>query len=342
MNVNPNNENDGNLYHTASTSSSPSSNNMQINNMPITPALQVQKSNYTGNDFRNPTQLQSNNHILVNQFSTPATNQPPPSHQLLQATLIPNISEDKQFFRQRAGMPPPPAPLLQPQQLNTPLNQQIPPQMQMQIPNYTNSNDNDQTIQTIGNENEIGSESGENNHYAHYLPPPQPHKKLNTMEIFAFNVAQQQQQQHKNLGGEISSTASSTTSSSSSSATNLIAHQLPQPQRLIPHHHDHHGHHLANDPDLSLNDTDNEDDENSPRGELNGAVATKNKPHQLVKMDFNPINVDHNENKETSLVDLNELDEAQLKQLQQEEEKQQQEYFNIDHLNRFQFLFYFV
>ena len=37
---------------------------------------------------------------------------------------------------------------------------------------------------------------------------------------------------------------------------------------------------------------------------------------------------------ETSLIDLNELDEAQLKQLQAEEEQQQQEYFNIDHLNR--------
>ena len=301
-------------------------------NMSNAPALQIQKSNYAGNDFLNPSQLQTNDHIMVNKFSTPATNQPPPSHQL-QASLIPAISEDKHFFRQRACLLPPPAPPLQPLQFKTPLNQQIRPKMQMQLQNYTNSNENDQTNHTIANENEIGTENGEYNHYAHYLSPSQPIQKLNAMEIFAFNVGQQQ----------ISSTTSSTTStSSSSSATNLIAHQLPQPQRLIPHHHDHHGHHLANDPDLSLNDTDNEDDENSPRGELNGAVATKNIPHQLVKMDFNPINVDHNENKETSLVDLNELDEAQLKQLQQEEEKQQQEYFNIDHLNRFQFLFYFV
>ena len=139
MNVNPNNENDVNLYRTASASSSPSSNIIQINeiNMSKKPALQMQDSNSAGN-----------------QFSTPVTNQPPPSHQLLQATLIPTISENKNFFRQRVVIPPPPAPLLQPHQFQTPLNKQMPPQMQMQLKNYTKSNDNDQTIETIEKENE--------------------------------------------------------------------------------------------------------------------------------------------------------------------------------------------
>jgi hypothetical protein len=370
MNCNTNNENDGNFVY----QTSPSNNNpMQINanNLTNTPAHQIQKPNFNINEFRNPNQIhliQNQNNHMVQQYSTPATNQPPPSHQLLQATLIPTISEDKPFFRQRNGaMPPPIQPPLppsvqaQPQHLQTPLNQnQIPvhkppPPPPLSSQNYLNNNDNDQTIQTITNENELDGEIIENHHhhhhqYAQYLPqqpPPQPHKKLNTMEIFAFNIPQQPQVLG---GGEIpsttssSSTTTSSSSSSSSSATNLIAtHQLPpQPQHLIPHHHDHH--HLANDPDLSLNDTDNEDD-NSPREHLqntNGLVMS----NQLIKMDFvggvnaNNKNNQHmnEENKETSMVDLNELDEAQLKQLQQEEEKQQQEYFNIDHLNRYIYL----
>ena len=48
--------------------------------------------------------------------------------------------------------------------------------MQMQLQNYTNSNENDQTNHTIANENEIGTENGEYNHYAHYLYHLNPFK----------------------------------------------------------------------------------------------------------------------------------------------------------------------
>ena len=289
------------------------------------------------------------NHIanggMLNHFSTPATNQPPPAHHILQATLIPTISEDKQFFRQRVNPnqnPPVPNPQMQ---LQTPINQQIPLQMQLhmhqhqqQTQNYT-ANDNDQTIQTMGQCNE--DEDGEPHnfllqHHHHqqqqqppqpqqhmFLAPPPPHKKLNTMEIFAF-------------GGEASSTAtSSSASSSSSSATNLVAHQQPAPQRLIPHQNDLHGH-LATDPDLSLNETDNEDDR-SPRDHAQSGPAASNKLIIVELGEASSSNqVGRNQlNQEVSMVDLNELDEAQLKQLQLEEAKQQQEYFNVDHLNRY-------
>ena len=42
------------------------------------------------------------------------------------------------------------------------------------------------------------------------------------------------------------------------------------------------------------------------------------------------------------LIDLNELDEEQLKQLQTEEKQQQQKFFNIDHLNRLYFQIQFL
>jgi hypothetical protein len=45
------------------------------------------------------------------------------------------------------------------------------------------------------------------------------------------------------------------------------------------------------------------------------------------------VNIQFKKNQQTSIIDLNELDEAQLKQLQAEEQKEQ-EYFNIEHLNR--------
>jgi hypothetical protein len=42
------------------------------------------------------------------------------------------------------------------------------------------------------------------------------------------------------------------------------------------------------------------------------------------------------------LIDLNELDEEQLKQLQTDEKQQQQKFFNIDHLNRLYFQIQFL
>ena len=131
---------------------------------------------------------------------------------------------------------------------------------------------------------------------------------------------------------------------------------MPQP---APQRHNHHEH-LTDDPDLSLNETDNEDDA------YKHTIAYKPSQVPLIHVEPNTpavgttgygtpytnggvqLEFSANESQakkdsllpkpvmceETSIIDLNELDEAQLKQLQVEEEKQQQEYFNIDHLNR--------
>ena len=114
---------------------------------------------------------------------------------------------------------------------------------------------------------------------------------------------------------------------------------MPPP---APQSHNHHEH-LTDDHELSLNETDNEDDNyKAPNGHQN--QYKPNVEPQTPNNNF-PISYGNNgvqlefsesidKKKETSIIDLNELDEAQLKQLQAEEEKQQQEYFNIDHLNR--------
>jgi len=106
---------------------------------------------------------------------------------------------------------------------------------------------------------------------------------------------------------------------------------MPPP---APQSHNHHEH-LTNDHDLSLNETDNEEENhhhNEPQTPINNNNVNKYLPGGL-QLEFAETPMNRNSN-EKSIIDLNELDEAQLKQLQAEEEKQQQEYFNIDHLNR--------
>ena len=139
-----NNENEANPY------ASPI--NMLMNQVAQTPAAlkPVQASNF--GDFRNPAPPPPLQGHHLAQYSTPASNQAPPlSQQMLQATLIPTIAEDKQMFRHRANLNS-----MQQQQ------QQIQQQMQLQMqtpkdqklvaqnqpPNYqigNNMNDNDQT-----------------------------------------------------------------------------------------------------------------------------------------------------------------------------------------------------
>ena len=107
----------------------------------------------------------------------------------------------------------------------------------------------------------------------------------------------------------------------------------PAPQSLI-----------QNDHELSLNETDNEEDTFKPKVPIaafgNGVQleftksvsnATDNHKTNGVQNGVTTMSAMY---EETSIIDLNELDEEQLKQLQLEEEKQQSEYFNIEHLNR--------
>lgn len=126
------------------------------------------------------------------------------------------------------------------------------------------------------------------------------------------------------------------------------------PPPAMPQSHNHHEH-LTDDHELSLNETDTEDDHQTaantnknnqykqaepqtpnfpmPAYGNNGVQDNvKADPKKLVNKNLAGLN--SKQPQETSLIDLNELDEAQLKQLQAEEEQQQQEYFNIDHLNR--------
>lgn len=126
---------------------------------------------------------------------------------------------------------------------------------------------------------------------------------------------------------------------------------MPPP---APQSHNHHEH-LTNDHELSLNETDTEDDNGyknnnlepqTPINNFNPMAAYANggiqlefsengeKNAQKISNENNNLGKKKQQCEETSIIDLNELDEAQLKQLQAEEEKQQQEYFNIDHLNR--------
>lgn len=124
---------------------------------------------------------------------------------------------------------------------------------------------------------------------------------------------------------------------------------MPPPAPQIRNHHDH----LTNDHELSLNETDNEEDQVAAGHRTfnptnpNLEPQTPNNFPLNAYTDAGGVQLEFSENneknapkkkkgsyEEMSIIDLNELDEAQLKQLQAEEEQQQQEYFNIDHLNR--------
>ena len=204
---------------------------------------------------------------------------------MLQATVIPNVQEDKLFYRQRAM--PNGAKIPEPNDPNY-INKYQPP-------NYIDNN-NDTVQQINENDDDIEPQTDHfNKNYAHL-------KQHQFMERFAV--------------------------------PNKL---MPQPQVLSPH--EQHVH-LANDPDLSLNVSDNED-ENSPRENL-----IPNKPISIglgVQLEYAVANANsdklglavgqQNRLEEGSMLDLNELDELQMKQLKIDEEKLQNEYFNFDTLN---------
>jgi len=107
---------------------------------------------------------------------------------------------------------------------------------------------------------------------------------------------------------------------------------MPPPAPQSHNHHDH----LTNDHELSLNETDTEEENhhhhNEPQTPVNNNINNKFLAGGI-QLEFAETPVAKHNN-EKSIIDLNELDEAQLKQLKAEEEKQEQEYFNIEHLNR--------
>jgi hypothetical protein len=170
-----------------------------------------------------------------------------------------------------------------------------------------------------------------------------------------------------------SSSSSSTAATVASTATQLMPNPIPQRLMTAEISHDPHEH-LTNDHELSLNETDNEDmdlehqqqqqqqqhnyhvlhrkdayiDPVTPittvnSNNLNINSAANSKPYTYgngIQLEFsgggNQI-ADEKPKKyeqETSVIDLNELDEEQLEQLKMEEDKQQKEYFNMDNLNR--------
>ena len=111
----------------------------------------------------------------------------------------------------------------------------------------------------------------------------------------------------------------------------MPAAMIPQP---VPHNVNHP--HEQFDHELSLNETDNEEEFKPKKAPIvtafsNGVQMEFVKNSEVVNTNNNQGNPAY---EETSIIDLNELNEEQLKQLQAEEEKQQSEYFNIDHLNR--------
>lgn len=156
---------------------------------------------------------------------------------------------------------------------------------------------------------------------------------------YALIQQQQQQQQQQNLMPHHSKLHSMDRFSMRSNQLppQLIQQQQPQQQ------HNHHEQLLENDHELSIeNGSDDQDDQDERarpvvRNRLMPDESNLKTPtNKLIQIDFN-----HEANKndqlmdDYGLVDLKELDENQLKQLKAEEEKQQQEeYFNIEHLNR--------
>jgi hypothetical protein len=128
----------------------------------------------------------------------------------------------------------------------------------------------------------------------------------------------------------------------------------PVPQRLITAELKHDPHeHLTNDHELSLNETDNEEEDDYHHHNNNKLHNRKTEKldnpnitplanpkyafNNGIQLEFNNTETNNNQDKkyeETSVIDLNELDEEQLEQLKVEEDKQQKEYFNIDNLNR--------
>ena len=165
-----------------------------------------------------------------------------------------------------------------------------------------------------------------------------PNDVTNYNEHYNQNYAQQLQQQHFVPHSKLHSLDRFAVPSSI----------MPPPAPQIHNHHDH----LTNDHELSLNETDNEEEHVANHRTFNPTnpnlepQTPNNFPLAAytnggVQLEFTEPNNEKNAPKkkiqtyeETSIIDLNELDEAQLKQLQAEEEQQQQEYFNIDHLNR--------
>jgi chromosome segregation ATPase len=98
---------------------------------------------------------------------------------------------------------------------------------------------------------------------------------------------------------------------------------MPLPVKPIPPQNNNNNNDIT-EADLSIEEV--EDEEEDAEEELKNNTTPVNKQHQHHHQ--------QQKNEETSIIDLDELDEAQLKQLKQEEERHQNEYFTIDHLNR--------
>ena len=182
-------------------------------------------------------------------------------------------------------------------------------------------NDNDQTV----DHTELHENNNEKLEHIKFMHQ-QHYAKMHTMDRFAMQMPQQQQQQQQQHQLQQPS-SSSGNSSSSSSASNTMAiipsHYQPNPGRIISstainnHEQDH---------DLSINDESDNELHHTP---INNEIQK----HQQFQQPPPPATAKQTV-QEQSLIDLNELDQEQLKQLRIEEEKQQLEFFNLEALNR--------
>lgn len=186
-------------------------------------------------------------------------------------------------------------------------------------------------------------------------PTPQPYPSNNetityTTQFEALNAANYMQLQQQHFVSHSKMHSLERFAVPTSVNDNLMP--KPAPQRLITDLNREHPHeHLTNDPELSLNVSDNEDDDfNQPKQVIESVTPTSANKYPIasfgngIQLEFSATNNNTTENldtapqtrrnEEVSAIDLNELDENQLNQLKLEQDQKNNEIYSLDNLNK--------